>query len=302
MPSAYLQPEDLAAYGLPDSTSAGAVTQASVLVDMYLRRPEGLIWTPDATGNPCFMTAASPGPTITATGTISAGANVIVPATGPLAMLQVGDVLILDRARADVMEAVTVSAIVPGISVGLRSVTNAHSPSALLEGGMVIQEQRFLPDNRPLTSLGRTPVARVVSGTGRYGYGRQGDAGASSINDFNLLAALSQFGGPPVWEIFDPASTDVDPNTGQLWIPAGVMLAYYTEVKVRYLAGYSAASLPSAVKLATAMLVRTLASAPNLGAIKSYKAGDTAIERFSDTMISGDIRSMLTKYRARTFA
>ncbi len=80
------------------------------------------------------------------------------------------------------------------------------------------------------------------------------------------------------------------------------MLAYYTEVKVRYLAGYSAASLPSAVKLATAMLVRTLASAPNLGAIKSYKAGDTAIERFSDTMISGDIRSMLTKYRARTFA
>lgn len=301
MPSAYVTSADLAVYGAP-SADTGQIIAASAMLDMHLKRPEGLVWMPDSAGQPCYMAALSPTLVFTAPGSIAPGLNVAVPVTGPVAMLQVGDVLILDRSDVDLTEAVVVNTITPGVSIGLQKVVNSHGTGAALEAGLVILEQRFLPDQRPLTTLGRTPLATILSGTGRYGYGRRGDVAAENIDDFNLLAALTKFGGPPVWEIFNPISVDFDPNTGQTWIPAGVMLAYYTEVKVRYVAGFQAAAIPAAIKLATIQLIAALADAPNLGAIKSYKAGDTAIQRFADTLISGDVRAMLQRYQVRQFA
>lgn len=307
MPSSYVTSGDLTTYGAPAST-AGQIIQASIMVDMYLKRPEGLVWNPDSIGQPCYMAALTPSLSFAAPGGLSPGSNVAAAVTGPTNMLQVGDVLILDRADPSLTEAVIVNAITPGVSIGFQSVLNSHAGGVALEAGLVIQEQRFLPDQRPLTTLGRTPVARIIGGTGRYGYGRRGDVGAENINDFNLLAALSKFGGPPVWEIFAGSnnalgtSIDVDPNTGQTWIPAGIMLAYYTEVKVRYVAGFQASAIPAAVKLATIQLLAALAESPNLGAVKSYKAGDTSITRFADTNISGDVRLALQRYQARTFA
>lgn len=302
MPSSYLQPGEYAAYGLPSSTAAGDVAQASTLIDAFLGRPEGLVWAPDGAGLPCYMAGlVGMGMALTAPGAISPGQSVAVPVTGPGAAAQVGDVLILDRATSGLTEAVTVISSTP-TSVTLRSVANAHGGGALLEAGLVIQEQKMLPANRPLTMLAQTPVARILSGTGRYGYARRGDMGVSSIDDFNLLAALSHFGGPPVWEVFDPAGTDVDPITGQLWVPAGIMLAYYTEVRVRYVAGFSAAGLPPEVKMATARTVQALANAPSLGAVKSYKAGGYAVENFASTLLSDDLKAQLQRYMARAFA
>lgn len=301
MGSAYLTGSDPADYGVPNATPV-QIAQASTLIDAFLKRREGLIWTPDAAGNPCFMAALSPTLTLTAPGAVSAGQNVTVPVTGPMPLLNIGDTLILDRSNPSVMEAVTVNAITPGVSIGLVSVRNAHAGSTRLEAGLTIQEQKFMPNNRPLVVLSRTPVAAILSGSGRYGYGRRGDANASSINDFNLLAALSKFGGPPVWEIWNPATSDIDPATGQLWVPAGVLIAYYTEIKVRYLAGFSAASLPDEIKFACASIVQTLSQLPEIAALKSYRAGDTAIERFADTQIGNDVRDLLLPYKVRAFA
>jgi hypothetical protein len=303
MTSSYLQSGDYPTFGLPTSTTAAQVTQASAMVDMYLKRPEGLIWSPDVNGNPCYMAAATPSLTITAGASIPAGGNVSVPVTGPVAMLTIGDVLILDRADEDLVEAVTVNALTPAsngnpATIGLRNVVNAHAPGALLEGGMIILDQRFMPDGRPMTMLSRTPVVIFLSGSGRYGYARRSDGGASNIDDFNLLASLTQFGGPPAWEIFDPTSTDMDPKSGSIWIPAGVMLAYYTEVRLRYIAGFTTATLPSEIKLATSMIIQAMTAAPQLGSVRTYRAGDTMIQRFADTMLSGDVKNMLNPYRA----
>jgi hypothetical protein len=302
--STYIEAGEYTSFGLPGSTTADQVTQASSgVIDAFLNRPEGLVWTPDVTGLPCFMAAlANSAIAFTAPGAIAPGANVVVPLNGPLTMLQAGDALILDRAEASLMEAVTIVSITPGVSVTLRNVVRAHGASTLLEYGLVILEQRPMPPNRPMTLLAQTPTMRVVSGTGRYGYGRRGDGGNSQINDFNLLAALNAFGGPPVWEVFDPAISDVNPNTGELWVPAGIMLAYYTEVKVRYLAGFSYAALPTEVKFATARAVLTLANTPALGNVKSYKAGGTAIEQFAATVLTDDDKRMLQRYAARTFS
>lgn len=302
MPSAYLTFDDYLTFGLPLTTTDAQVTQASTMVDTYLKRKEGLVWTPDATGLPCYMTAAKPGATLTATSGIAAGSLVTVPVTGPILSLEVGDVLILDRASPSLTEAVTVTGWTPGVSIILRSVLNNHTANALLEGGLVIQEEKKMPHNRPLTILSKAPVCRIVSGSGRYGYSRRGDAGASSINDFNLLAAFSQFGGPPVWEVFDPAVSDVNPSTGELWIPAGIMLAYYTDVRVRYVAGYTAAGLPDEIKFATARTIGALLNAPNLGAVKSYKAGGSAIEMSASSVITDDVKEMLAPFKARLFA
>lgn len=300
MQSVYLQVSDYGPFGAANATLA-KVIQASTYIDAHLHRPEGLIWTPDAFGNPAYMAALTPSIELTLSAPIAPGANVVATVTGPLAGINIGDALIAETATPANTEAVVLTAKT-GNTVTLGTVALAHAAGTKLSAGLGITERTRMPKNRPLCMLKRCPVQRVLAGKGRYAYGRRADAPSGNTDDFNLLAVYSQFGGPPAWEMFNPASTEFDPRTGDLWIPAGIMLAYYTEVEVTYVAGYSAATLPEPVKLACSKLILTLENDLNLGPAKSYRAGDTAIEKFSDTMISGDIANMLRPYRARAFA
>ncbi len=299
MTSAYLSGTDLAAFGVPNATAA-QIGLASTLIDTYLGRPEGCIWTPDASGQPCFMAAKTPIYSFGLGSAIAPGLNVPVNLTGPVAMLQTGDVLILDRANSGVLEAVTIASVTnPGVI--LQSVSYAHAANALGDYGMVIEEQKYVPENRPLTGLSRTPLMRVICGVGRYAYGRRGDASNYDVNEFNLLAAISKFGGPPVWELFQPTNLSIDVNTGQVWIPAGVMLAYYSEVKLRYVAGWSYANLPSAIKQATATLITSGMNSVQAGDYKSLKAGDSAIVRLSSSLLDTDTKNALAQFRVNSF-
>lgn len=54
MPSVYLQPADYATYGVPNATSS-EVIEASALIDGYLDRKDGLIYTVDGSNNPVSM-------------------------------------------------------------------------------------------------------------------------------------------------------------------------------------------------------------------------------------------------------
>lgn len=308
MPSAYLQPTDYAAFGIPNA-QAQQVTQASVLIDAYLRRPTGLLWKADANGNPAYMTSLSPMATLSASAGFGPGNAVQVPVTGPVQIMQVGDVVVLDRGTPQ-MEAAQITAI--GSATVTLGTTAADAPQGLqfshstgckIEAGLVITEQRYVPKSRTVVQLAQTPVVRVIGGTGRYAYGRRGDAAASSMDSYNLLAAVSQFGGPPAWEIW-PANTaaGLDAATGQLWIPAGIMLAYYSEVKVRYVAGFQYANLPDPIKLACAQLVTALVNDPGIGNFVSAQANDTKFERFAATNLSDDVKAMLTPWRARSYA
>lgn len=307
MPSAYLQSTDYAAFGVPNAT-APQVTQASVLIDAYLNRPAGLAYTPDATGQPCYMTALNPTLTLNATAGFSPGASVIVPVSGATQMLQVGDCVVLDAANAALVEAVQVMAVSAnsltlGSTTSPQGVVNSHASGCTIDLGRLLTEKRYLPKQRSEVMLSQTPVGRVVGGTGRYGYGRRGDAASYDMDTFNLLASLNKFGGPPAWEIW-PANVaaGIDAATGQLWVPAGVMLAYYTEVIVRYVAGFQYANLPAGVKLACAQLITALANDPGVGNYSSVAAGDTKLERFAATNLSEDVKAMLQPWRARAFA
>jgi hypothetical protein len=295
MPTEYLQASDYAAYGLPASTTSAQVAQASALIDAYLYRPEGLMWKPDASGRPCYMDGLSPVLSLAASSVVNPGLNVAVPVTGPASVLQPGEVLIFDRADTAKTEACVVTAAVAG-SVTLQSVQFAHVGGAKLESGLVIEELKMMPKSRPITNVSRTPFMRLLSGVGRYGYGRRGDV-AGNLDDFNLLAAVTQFGGPPVWEMFSAANAGVDVTTGQVWVPAGVMLAYYSEVKLRYIAGYAYESLPPVVKFACVALIQAIANQPAMGAVKSFKAGDTAVAKFTESVFDDDIKRHLNPFR-----
>jgi hypothetical protein len=305
VPSVYLQPQDYGAYGIWDE-QPGRVQQASILLDnAWLRRPEGLIWVADGAGQPCWMQALSPDFSLASVGAIAPGQNVAVQVTGPLLMLQVGDVLVLDRMNTSISEACVIASIagqLPGaLTATLKQVLFSHAENCTMESGLVMSEQKVLAKDRPITFMSRVPLVRVISGTGRYGYGRRGDAGNYNVDDFNLLAALSKFGGPPAWEIWDPANCGIDPATGQVWIPAGVMLAYYSEVKVRYVAGFTYANLPPGVKLACAQLVSAIKMNPVFGAVSAIKTGETSIENFVSSHLSDDVKAMLQPWVVRAF-
>ncbi|MGS1028847.1 hypothetical protein [Burkholderia glumae] len=312
MPSSYLSDADYATYGLPASTTANQVTQASTIIDLYLKRPDGLVWMPDGTGAPGWMAAKSPTITYQAAGPIPSGQNVQVEITGGVAAVQVGDVVILDRTNSQLAEPVaivsfgdglqSIAGVRPPVTVTLQNVVFDHPGPCTLDAGMVVKQHKYLPDGRPITNLAYTPIARLLAGQGRYGYERRGASSRYQVDEFNLLASLSHFGGPPVWEFFPMVNTGVDFETGQLWVPAGVMLAYYSEINLWYVAGFPASGLPSAVKMACANIIRAQANSMQLGATKRYQAGDTSLERFAATLIDDDTKAMLAPYMAKAWS
>jgi hypothetical protein len=304
MPSQYLATNELSTYGVPKATSA-QVTYASAIIDAHLNRPEGLVWSPDSNGSPCFMAAATPTLSFKLGAGILPGLNVPVTLKGPTDLLNAGDVLVLDQGAPDLAEACVVATVTGQFGNGgitLQKVINAHADGATANSGLLIEEQKYMPADRPITRLSRTPLMKVASGVGRYAYGRRGDAANYNMEQFNLLAALSKFGGPPVWELFQPLAYSWDMNTGQLWAPAGVMLAYYSEIKVRYVSGFAQASIPPTIKMAVASVIKAMQSMPAAGDIKSIKAGDTSITKFASSLLDDDTKRALMPFAARAFS
>lgn len=312
MISSYLQSGDYPNFGLPSSTTQAQVNQASVLLDGFLGRPDGLVWAPGADGQPCYMVAKNPDLTLTASAPFGPGQQSVVPVTGPIQAIQIGDCVTIDRANMGETEAVQIvgidytnNTVTLGTmaAVGPNGVQFAHASGALLERGLQVDQTFDVPKNRPLIQLDFCPVVRVVGGSGRYGYGRRADDASLSIDDFNLLASLQKFGGPPAWEIW-PANTaaGVEPNTGNLWVPAGIMLAYYSEVVVHYVAGFAQANIPNVVKMATAQILTSMLNNPVWGNVKSLQAGQSKVEFLTASAISPDVARLLAPYRANSFA
>lgn len=300
MPSIYIQPGDYSAYGLAPSTTAAQVQQASAMIDTYLKRPEGLLYGVDANGSPAYMLNKSPTQQLTTTQAIAPGKAVQVVVQGPVNMIQVGDVFLIDQANPGVCENLQVANVL-GNTITFSSVQFAHASGALLAGGLLITEERSMPGDRPMTRMSRFPIANAVSGVGRYGYLRRGDDSTLGLDTFNMLAVFSQFGGPPAWELWTPQANSINALTGEVWVPAGVLLAYYTNIKLVYAAGWTYATLPDAVKQACAQVVYAIQQAPTLGNVKSQEAGGSRLDYFTASALSADVKMQIDTYKARMF-
>jgi hypothetical protein len=310
MPSCYLQPQDYPFFGCPNATQ-DQVTKASLLVDSYLARPEGLVWMPDSAGQPCYMANLRATYTCAATTAITAGTMVNVPVPPQVyntlsTFGAVGTVVVLDRTtttggQTGLVEACVINAIQPGF-IQLTSVMNNHITGCTLEFGMVIQEQKSLPSKRSVTRVNKNPIARVISGVGSYRYGRRNDQQSGLYADQSILALIQTFGGPPEWIPFNPTASDWNSQTCEIWIPSGIFLAYYSDIRIWYVAGYQYMDLPYIVKQVTANIINSNINTSDLaGGIKKAQAGDTMIERFANTVLSGDDKAMLDQYKVSVF-
>ncbi len=326
MPSQYLQGADLAAYGVPNATTQ-QVEQASTLIDGYLKRREGLLYEVDGYGNPCAMAAKQPTFTLTATEAFGPGSNLTFQVTGPINQLVQGEVLIVDRGL-DTEEALVVQVSPvpfsnsPNGEAGVDNITGAiwgsngnqssttntitiaycnfaHAVGATLLGGLTIKEEHPLPSDRPICQLNRVPAVAILSGQGRYGYGRRGNTQFYAIQQFNLLNMLQGFTGPPLWINFQVNINNLDPERGTFWVPSGVFLAYYSRVRAWYIAGFAYDNLPSPVKQACANVINVLATYGPSAAIAKQSSGPINLARFQDTVIDADTRELLRPYVAR---
>ena len=302
-----ITPQDLETYGVPWATPA-QVMRASTLIDAYLKRPEGCVWMPDSIGQPCYMAGLAPDMTLTADQEIAAGSNVAVsvPGFAPIDTV-LGAVVILDRGSAppatgpNIVEACVIDHFHDG-QIILSKVVNNHPGPVTIDFGLVIMEERQMPNQRSLIHLGQWPIVRILSGVGRYGYGRRSDQMLGYFDDVNLLSMFSSFGGPPVWELFEIQASSLNPMTGQYWVPAGVLLAYFTDVKVRYVGGWQASALPPPIKTATAMLVEAINEAGMGPNVRRFNAGKIEVERFADTVLDRDTKDSLRPFMAHVFA
>jgi hypothetical protein len=297
MPSEYLIGTDLAFYGVP-LIQRPTIIRASAMIDTFLRRPFGCVWVEDWAGMPAYMAAANPFRSMTCQANIAPGLSVVVPLPGTTWDDSVlGQTVIMDRLTNGPTEVCWVSAYSPG-QIVLSQVMQPHAGPVKLDFGMGIMEQIELPDRRSTVMLAQWPIQRVVSGLGRYGYGRRSNQESGYFDDVNLLAALSTFGGAPIWEAFDILSSSYNSRTGEYWVPSSLLLSYFTEVKIRYIGGWSADGLPSDIKVACATIA-TAMDAAALGALtRRFDSGKTDIQRFTDSVMDADTRRMLRQYQA----
>jgi hypothetical protein len=287
-------------YGLPATLAPGLAELASTIVDSYLKRPEGLIYTVDNNGNPCAMSAATPSFTYTLQGTIAPGTNVVVSVTPPLVKPDmVGEVLVIDFGIPNIVEACVVVSTTGNNQITLGTVQFAHAAQAKADVGRVITEDRNCPSKRSIVRVAKWPIVSVLSLLGRYAYGRRSDQVGGLYQEMNLLASVQTFGGPPMWVPIAIAQASWSDATGEIWVPAGMLLAYYSDVRVKYVTGFP--SPPDPVVRATAKIASDLNNTAGIaGQIKMISAGDTRIQKFSASTIDDNVKGLLEPYRART--
>ena len=289
----YLQPGDYAAYGVSDAL-AWQVDQASRRVDAYLGRPEGLLWSADANGQPAWMTGLTPSRIVPLPASLATGTNVqITVPYGRFTAQTVGEVVVLDRTNPLAAEACVVTAAA-GNTLTLANVQFAHAAAAAMEFGLTIS----LPTGvrgyaRRAVRLPRAPLVQILSGVGRYAFDPRDRSPGVSV-------ASAIVGGIAVqpWSAFDLSNCEIDYDSGTLALLPGTPQGGFNEVTLRYVAGWQYATLPEAIRRATANLMRNAADSADMPAnFRVMKAGDATIERFgAGGTLDADTRALLQPY------
>jgi hypothetical protein len=141
----------------------------------------------------------------------------------------------------------------------------------------------------PLAPLGDA-VSSIVSIQGRYARPRRGE-----LVDNPLVDAAWAFSLPGQWTTLDPASIDLDPNTGELTLPQNLFGLPYNELSVTYTAGLS--QIGDDIKSACAQIVRNAQSTPALNA-RASKIDTMQMQYFSSSLLDDTVKQWLRPYVA----
>ena len=89
--------------------------------------------------------------------------------------------------------------------------------------------------------------------------------------------------------------------TGEIWVPAGMLMAYYSDARIRYVAGFTASAIPDPIIRATAAIAAAMQATSNFaGQVKSLQAGGSKMDRFFASNVDADTMRALAPYAART--
>jgi hypothetical protein len=143
-------------------------------------------------------------------------------------------------------------------------------------------------------------LSPVLGCSGRYGYTRRNAFGNYPDLNYgiNPLMIASFFGGPPGFTPINVANIDVVGDVGELWVPAGLYLAQYTEIVVVYNSGFHPLYLPSPLKKATAMVVKNMLSrGGGVTALRSLNVSGTANVNFGPEVIDENVDNLLDPFK-----
>lgn len=117
------------------------------------------------------------------------------------------------------------------------------------------EERKSIPSDRNQITLSVTPVLQILHCAGRYGYGRRDRRAMNQINS-DYIAALAVFGSPPRFSAINVDEIDLYGATGEVWLPTGLFLINYSEVQIRYKAGFT--QIPDRINAALAEIINTI--------------------------------------------
>ena len=143
-------------------------------------------------------------------------------------------------------------------------------------------------------------LSAILSCSGRYGYGRQDLGGGFGDAAFLTPATLlTAYGGPAPWIPIDIVDATYEPKTGELWLPAGLLYARYSEIKVTYNSGFDPRTPPIGIKFVCASTVKNLlAKGDGTTGMRSFtlsKSGANAT--FDSAVIDATLDAMLGPYK-----
>ena len=155
-------------------------------------------------------------------------------------------------------------------------------------------ERKRLLRGSQCVRLSYGPLVSVDSMRARYAVARRdGFAG-----DFASEVA-SVFGLPGAWVDVDVATLDVNLALGELSLAESALAPRYSEAEVTYTAGL--ASVPDAVKVACAQIVRNAQATPALN-VKTNKMSGLQMDYFSDSLLDEQVRALVRPHVAERMA
>jgi len=160
------------------------------------------------------------------------------------------------------------------------------------------EERLDLPGDRNQAVLHITPIQKLLVCAGRYAYGRRDRRTLNQVN-YDYLAALAVFGSPPRFTEIDVNQIEFYAPTGEVWFPTGFFLVNYSQIQIKYIAGFT--DIPGRIKAAVAALSNTI-GAKGVGDRVRYTAGSVSRSFATASFITDDVKQLLEPYVVRTYS
>jgi len=138
-----------------------------------------------------------------------------------------------------------------------------------------------------------TPLVSVDAVRAQYTRPERGERFGGELAFLSSYAAA--FALPGQWVTVDPSTLDVSLPTGEFRFAWNLMGLRYSEAEVTYTAGL--ATIPDAVKVACAQIVKNAQATPGLN-VKSSKLDTLQTQYFSDSLMDSQVQALLRPYVA----